>query len=52
MKLLRTAWHLILIALAVLYAVSCTATVGADGAKSFSLDGTQALRAIEILSDK
>jgi hypothetical protein len=52
MKLLRTIWHLIVLVIAVLYAVSCTMTISADGSKSFSIDGEEAARAIEILSDK
>jgi hypothetical protein len=31
---------------------SCSVQVSSDGAKSFTLDGAQALRAIEILNQK
>jgi len=43
---------LAVLVLAVICSTSCTLTIGPDGAKSFSIDGTQAARAIEILSDK
>ncbi len=52
MKILRAIWHLIVIALAVLYAVSCTYTAGADGSRSFSLDGAQAVKALEVIREK
>jgi len=51
-KFLLTLWHLVLLVAAVLYAVSCSLTVEPSGAKSFHLDGTQTLRAIEIFSAK
>ena len=31
---------------------SCAYTVNADGTRAFTLDGAQAVRAIEILSEK
>lgn len=52
MKILRSIIHLVIIALAVLYAVSCSFQVSADGAKSFAIDGEQAAKAIRILSEK
>lgn len=51
-NLILALWRFIVIALAVLYAVSCSMTVSADGSKSFSIDGEQAARAIEIFSQK
>lgn len=52
MKIIRAIVHLVIIALAVLYAVSCSFRVSADGAKSFAIDGGQAAEAIRILSEK
>lgn len=53
MKIIRSIWHLILLSLAVLYVLtSCSMTITADGAKSFSVDGAEAARAILIYSSK
>lgn len=41
-----------IIALIVICGTSCTLTIDADGAKSFSVDGTEAAKALFILSDK
>ena len=41
-----------IIALIVICGTSCTLTIDADGAKSFSVDGAQTVRALEILSQK
>jgi hypothetical protein len=40
------------ITFAVIFATSCTLRIDSDGAKSFSLDGEQAARAILIYSEK
>lgn len=40
------------IVIAVMCATGCTLTIDENGAKSFSLDGPQAIRAIEILNQK
>ena len=40
------------IVIAVMCVTSCTLTIDENGAKSFSLDGPQAVRAIEILNQK
>lgn len=50
--IILTLWRLVVLALAVLYAVSCKMVISADGSKSFSIDGEQAARAIEILGQK
>jgi hypothetical protein len=43
---------LAIVAFAVFCATSCTLTIDGDGAKSFSVDGTEAAKALLILSDK
>ena len=42
--LLAACWALVM--------CSCSVQVSSDGAKSFTLDGAQALRAIEIMNQK
>ncbi len=53
MKLLRSiAIYAVLAACVIWTMVSCSFQVSADGAKSFSIDGEQAAKAIQILTDK
>lgn len=44
-----TLWRLLIITLAILYAVSCNMTIAADGSKSFSVD---AEGLVKVLSTK
>jgi hypothetical protein len=52
MKLTCTLIWLALVGWLLLAFSSCTMSVSPDGAKSFSLDGAQATKAIELLNQK
>jgi len=53
MKILRAiAIYAVLAACVIWTMVSCSFQISADGAKSFSIDGEQAAKAIKILADK
>lgn len=52
MKLTITLTWIAVVGWLVLAFSSCTLSVAPDGAKSFSLDGAQATKAIEFLNQK